>query len=536
MSRKIKKKKKSVSPSPQKKKAKRTVSKRLVAVIIIAALTLAFLVASAVAIIRDLSSFDYDSANLSSYLFISDEDYRGFSFDIEKREAGEDDVLKIINSLLTKNKTKTPEYNGQGIINLPITLGDVAKIYYRGYTVDENGNEADFISNLFSQSPKGIEIGSGDFIEGLDEALLGVIPKEYQRTLTKVSEGYVAALDVVYLSYKALYPDGSTASVSGERIDLRLPNLDAKYGVGFKSFMLGSGSMPLKINEQIKEQKILPYDENGSVIYYDMQVDFVIRENKAPLTVSITLSESYNDANMRGKEVKFDLYIDSVVFYETPEYNEEFIISTLKIKREDLAAYGGDDVVIQHKAMLYEEANAKIEAQWKAAFESAAWDYLLSKTVFTSLPEKEVKGYYNSEYETVQSAYTYYAGAYKTFGDFAKAYYGLSNSEAWRDHITSLAEKTVKQKLLLYYILRDASLVPSAEEYSALYEEVFEEYLADFIAANQAKLDACKTDEEYDKLIKDLRRETLDYYGDDFFKTSVYYRIVVDNIILWSIK
>jgi hypothetical protein len=359
MSRKIKKKK-SVSVPLQNKKAEKPINKRLIVAIVIAALTLALLVVGTVAIIRDLSSFDYSSANLSSYLFISDEDYRGFSFNLEKIEASDYDVLKIINSLLTKNKTKTPEYNGKGIINLPITLGDVAKIYYRGYTVDENGNETDFDSNLFSQSPKGIEIGSGDFVEGLDTALLGVIPKEYQRSVTRVSEGYVTALDVVYLSYKALYPDGSTASVTKERIDLRLPNLDAKYGLGFKSFMLGSGSAPLKINEQIKEQKILPYDENGSVIYYDMQVDFVVRESLAPLTVAITLSGGYKDAAMRGKEVKFDIYIDSVVFYETPEYNEEFIISTLKINREELAAYGGDNVVMQHRAMLLKEANAKI--------------------------------------------------------------------------------------------------------------------------------------------------------------------------------
>ena len=132
MSRKVKKKKKSIPEKPLKREAKKTVSKRLIAVIIIAALTVALLTVGAVAIIRDLSSFNYSSANLSNYLTISQEDYKGFLLGFDVKTVDDSDVLRLINSLLTKNKTKTPQYNGQDVINLPITLGDVAKIYYRG--------------------------------------------------------------------------------------------------------------------------------------------------------------------------------------------------------------------------------------------------------------------------------------------------------------------------------------------------------------------------------------------------------------------
>ena len=540
--------KKRVNPAPvQNKTAANTEKKPKKNVIIIAAVSIAaflvLFVAGLLAVIENSRHFDYMQEDLSKYITLSEGDYKGISLDFEFDEIGENDLQRKINALLCKNKNKTPLYNGANVINMPITLGDVVKIYYRSYTVDKDGNEVDVenSSNLFDKAYE-LEIGSGTFISGFEEALIGIIPKEYPREVGRVTEGKVMANDVIYLSYDAIYPDGSTETVSAERIDLASKGVDKKYGTGFKNFFVG-GKSPVgaslnakEIGKTMAEQEVFNFAEGGSAVYYNMKIEYAIRETQPPLTIDVRFPSTYFEESLRGVDVKFDVYIQSVVFYDTPEYNEEFITKTLKIKESDLSEYEGEGIVEKHKAMLYEEILKQEQKNRRSVYENEIWEYLHDKVKVKKLPESEVNKYYLSEYNQMYSTYISYQQSYNSVDAFARAYYGLSANADWKGHINSLAEEIVTEKIIFYYILRTESLIPEGEAYDELYNEVFGESLEYYKDVYKEELDKCKTDEEYNKKLEEIKTEMMEYYGENYFRESVYYLTVVDTLVEWTEK
>ena len=527
MSRKIKKKKQNapVVTTPVKK------DKRIPILITVMVLTVAIVAVGFYFVIKNSAAFDYENADLSEYINLDPADYKGFQNTINFDDNLDDDVLRLINALLTKNKNQTALHDAQSTTNVPITLGDVAKIYYRGYTLDENGNEIPVSDNLFSSSPHKLEIGSGSFIPGIEEALIGVVPKDYQRSVEKITSGYVTLFDAVYLSYKALYPDGTTADVYAERIDMRLPNIDKIYGQGFKSYLLGDSGM-IEIGKKLKDQKIFTLG-SGDAIYYDMTVEYVVREDKAPLTIDVVFPSTYHVASLRGVAAKFDVYIEGVIVYDTPEYNEEFITNTLKLGKEELAAYPGDTVTSKHMAMLKEQAKESEASARIKVFDEIIWDYILDNVEVLSLPEKEVSSYFDAEYQQLTVAHSYYQTYYPDLDVFARAYYKLGQNADWRAYLTSIAKETVTKKLIIYYILENEGLRPDAQEYELLYTENVSEYMGEFAKKYQSELESAKTNAEYQKVIEKIKKETVDYYGDDFFKTNVYYGIVINALVDW---
>ena len=538
--------KKGANPTPvQNKTAARSEKKPKKKVVIIAAVSIAafliLFVSGLFAVINNSRQFDYMNEDLSKYITLSENDYKGISLDFEFDGVENGDVQRKINALLCKNKNKTPLYDGANVINMPITLGDVVKIYYRGYTVDEDGNEVEVenSSNLFDKVYE-LEIGSGSFIPGFEESLLGIIPKEYPREITKITQGKVMANDVIYLSYEAIYPDGSVDSVSAERIDLSSKNVDKKYGSGFKNFFVGGKSPEgaalnaKTIGETISEQKVFNLSEGGSAVYYNMKVEYAIREAEAPLTIDARFPSTYFEESLRGVDVKFDVYIQSVVFYDTPEYNEEFITKTLKIKESDLAKYEGDSILEKHKAMIYEELEREETKNRRSVYETEIWKQLHEKVKVKKLPESEVNIYYLSEYNQMYSLYASYQQSYESVDAFARAYYKLSANGDWKGHITSLAEEIVTEKIIFYYILKSESLIPEGEAYDEKYNEVFGESLEYYKDIYKAELDKCKTDEEYNKKLEEIKSEMVEYYGENYFRESVYYLSVVDKLVEWT--
>jgi FKBP-type peptidyl-prolyl cis-trans isomerase (trigger factor) len=530
MSKKVKKKNKSSNAVKNMQKSPKTTDKRMLALIIIMSVVFLAIAVGLTLIIQNISAFNYIEEDLSEYIELKSDDYKslshGFSFDDELS----DDVDRLINALLCKNKNQTPLHDGQSTINVPISLGDVAKIHYRGYRVDENGNQIPIDDNLFSQSAYKLEIGSGNFIPGLEEALIGVIPKQYQRTVEKVSDGKLTVFDAVYLSYKAIYPNGTSANVYAERIDLRLSGIDKKYGEGFKSFLLGGN---IEIGEKIKDQKIFTLPD-GDAIYYDMTVEYVVRDAQSPLTIDVVFPQTYQEVTLRGVAAKFDVYIEGVIVYDTPEYDEAFIKNVLKISDDELNKYEGSNALERHRAMLLNTARENENAARISTFENIIWTHLLSKAKTLKLPKSELDLYFDAEYERLKSLYSYYQSYYPDFDDFARAYYSLSSSADWREYVNSLASKTVTKKLIIYYIMAAENLTPEKEEYERLYNENLELYLNDFIDAHKTELEDAKTDEEREEIMEKIKKEVLDYYGDEFFMTNVYYDIVIRSLMKWN--
>ncbi len=85
----------------------------------------------------------------------------------------EEEVQDYLQYLIFQERTAV---NGDTQVkDQALKLGDTAYIYYRG-TVD--GKEFDGGSNMNDKSPYGLGLGSGSFIPGFEEGLVGVIPNQ----------------------------------------------------------------------------------------------------------------------------------------------------------------------------------------------------------------------------------------------------------------------------------------------------------------------------------------------------------------------
>ena len=122
------------------------------------------------------AAFDYITADLTQYVYFpADKSYKDFTVNIaiakphEKNDDGTG-VSDIENAIIQILATKAELVgDGAGLYNHVIGVGDKVFIRYRGYLVDPaTGAEVvvSGMSNLASESPSELVIGSGGFVPG----------------------------------------------------------------------------------------------------------------------------------------------------------------------------------------------------------------------------------------------------------------------------------------------------------------------------------------------------------------------------------
>ncbi len=118
------------------------------------------------------TDFDYSSINISDYVTVSREDYLDSRVTLSTQYIITDKAVdEYIDGQRFDDKTKT---NGDTkVTDQPIKLGDSAFIYYTGYL---DGVAFSGGSNATDSKPYELSIGSGSFIPGFEEGLIGIIP------------------------------------------------------------------------------------------------------------------------------------------------------------------------------------------------------------------------------------------------------------------------------------------------------------------------------------------------------------------------
>ncbi len=116
--------------------------------------------------------YDYFAAEVLPDVTIEDADYKGLTLTLPAGlKVTEKDVQDFILQLRFERKTAT---NGTTQVkDQPLKLGDVAYIYYKGVL---DGVEFEGGSNMDEEAPYGLGLGSGSFIPGFEEGLVGVVP------------------------------------------------------------------------------------------------------------------------------------------------------------------------------------------------------------------------------------------------------------------------------------------------------------------------------------------------------------------------
>ncbi len=112
--------------------------------------------------------FDYNSADMNEYVKL--EGYDSLTVEV-------DEEFEINDSAIQRYIDRLCEAYPAKLTDKPVEAGDTVSIYYEGY---KDGVAFSGGSNMNSTAHE-LKIGSGEFIPGFEEALVGVIPSETSR-------------------------------------------------------------------------------------------------------------------------------------------------------------------------------------------------------------------------------------------------------------------------------------------------------------------------------------------------------------------
>ena len=123
--------------------------------------------------------YDYMAADVAGNVTIAKEDYTAITLTVPNSlKIDNEDVQSYIQSSLLFSKRTA--VNGTAMVkDQPLKLGDDAYVYYKGFV---DGVAFDGGSNWDDDEPYTLGLGSGAFIPGFEEALVGLIPNTTSKT------------------------------------------------------------------------------------------------------------------------------------------------------------------------------------------------------------------------------------------------------------------------------------------------------------------------------------------------------------------
>ena len=528
---------------------------------VISALTVVIMIL--LALVSCDSNFDYIKSDLTKYVELSSTDYKNYTLEISLAEPHDIDVDVALLNLVSSEKYRKQEGDGGYVRNLAPTPGDRVVIRYRGYIINSKGEEVTVSTSMSNIAmPQDTEIQIGDdntsFLPvGFELGLIGKNPEDYAK-FEQITSGKAQDDWVVYVSFDRLVEGGDakkdTLKATTSRIDLSdTEEADKVFGEGFvekiKSFEIGQtyNNIVLKINGK-------NYEYNNFVVKYATTCEkaSTSENGKAPLVVEGYFPYYYGldgtaTAGLRNDTVYYQVFIQKVQPFSTPELNDEFILQVVgekdsAITEAELREYEGETLVDKYRSYAKEAMKEAYETTYADMVEDAIWDHYLQKAIIKKYPEKKVREIYNKYIADVEYQYDYNGGAltnsdgdfvkYQNIDEFAIAYLKLSDDDDWKDVLYKMSEDLVKERLILYYIMQKEGIVPTEENLSAKTEEIKNEYLEEYVKQYLEYTDKTEedyTDEEYKKFLEDRKEEIFGYYDEPYFKETAYYEIALEK-------
>lgn len=520
--------------------------------------------------------FNYTKANLNKYVVLSENDYKNYELELSIAKPHEIDIDVAILNLISAERFRTLQGDGGAYTNIPVTAGDKLVIRYRGYTLDEKGNEvviSTAMSNITYAEGTELQIGESNssLPVGFELGLIGKNPEDFAK-FEKITSGKIKDLQngkdlVIYVSGERV-PKASvgtdkeksdTLKLQYKRIDLSdKDEVDKYFGTGFvdavMTYDIGTAyTTTFNIN-------------NKEYNYKDLTINFATscekestsQSGKAPLTVEGYFAYDFGiegtaTASLRNKTVYYDVWIEEIIPYDTPiespdKLTDKFILDLVNEEDSDLTeaelrAYEGDTIVAKYRNYVKKYLDDAYEEALNIMIENAMWERYLKLAVVNKYPKEKVDEIHKEYVDDVYYQYDYNGGSlqdsqgnfqsYDTVDKFAIAYLGLSEGDDWSATLYTMSENLVKERLILFYIMKAEDILPTddelAEKVDEIKKEYLDEYLKQYIAykeENDSAFDkSTLTGEAYDKFVEERRKELFDYYDEDYFEETAYYEI-----------
>ncbi len=525
---------------------------------------------------EDALAFDYVTSDLSKYIYISEDDYKNYELELSIAKPHSIDIDVAILRLISAERFRYQIGDGKAFTDIAVTAGDKVKVRYRGYTLDDAGNQV-IVSSLMSNIiyAEGTDVQIGEFYYqlpvGFELGLIGKNPNDYAK-FEKITSGkaidhehgddwvvYITAEKVPTASIGTDNEQADTIKLNCVRIDLsEVEEVNKYFGKGFvdviKSYEIGVPySSKFIINNEEYTYKFLTINFATTCEKAETSAN-----GKSPLTVEGYFAYDFGidgtaTADLRNKTVYYDVFIEEIIPYDTPiaspdELTEDFVLEFVNeagdsFTEEELRTYEGSSLVEKFRNYVKKHLDDAYEEALDIMIEDAMWDRYHEKADVIKYPTENVGKIYQEYLDDVQYQYDYSGGSlhdengnlvsYDTVDAFAAAYLGLSEGDDWKARLYTIAEDLVKERLIYFYIMQKEDIIPTEDELNAKAESIKAEYLDDYIEQyidykeyNDSSFDkSTLVGEAYDAFVEERKKELFDYYDNEYFEEIAYYEI-----------
>ena len=540
---------KNTNVTKEEKGGKVKISEKNLAIIITAALLAVIAIATAIVFvvqaIKSDAGFNYLKSDLDKYIEFTS-DYKNLSFDLDIAKPKDIDADVALLKLQAAARTGNGKEKVLDGYSWEIGAGDSVGIYYRGYIIGADGEQiaAEGMSNFGDANPHTLVIGSGSFVPGFELNIVGLKTDETNR-FEKITTGKPGENQIAYVSYTRT--DSSDANkkvtVTNERIDLSRTDIDEVYGQNFKN-TITSTTIGTKV-------ALLSALNGNDYNYTDLVVNFVTECETKHFTVECYFPYNYKKENLRNERAYFEVYVNKFDDFDAPELNDEFIKKQIEDKKitvteQKLAEYEGETLVDKYVAYYNEQLMENYEKEYETLVRDRIVEILRSISKAKKYPGGKVDEVYDDYYNTVNDSFITNEGkitnsygssnTYQTLDTYAVAYLGLQTGADWKAYILGLAQDSIKERMMLFYLVRNENLIPAKDEFKDLVNETREESIAKYTAQYLAYLGKTKdeyTAEAYAEFEAQCRKEVLNYYTDEYFEETTYYELLLKEAMNW---
>ena len=483
--------------------------------------------------------------DVSKYISLNEDDYKKAVLTIDSvEEVTMEDVEKYIRNAQIESYASSLVSLNKGTVQNE----DTVVLWYRGEVnigTDAEPNWVEFLGGSnYNSEAYSLRIGSGNFIPGFEEALVGINIEETNINVVKGANKQVGKDgDIVYIkyNYSATDKDGKTKTgTMTDRVDLS-KDADGKYtGVSRYSDALREGLVGLNVKDYIKgddgqiakfttESFDMTQDlENDTVVVSNVQVvGIVVEENVKQIEVAFPTPYKSNE-DLAGKKARWYVAIDEIqrLPENTPTLDDidyNFISTTLGInyqavlnvmEPDEISEVGADTdkqkaaVVANYKDYIFEAMKESRESTIATSIQNAFWEYIIDKVVVKEYPEGMVEQYIEAMRANAQAEFDEYTASegnpsIATLEQYLVNSYSddyFPSVDKIEDGFRKMAEEQLKSELALYYIAANERLTLSKKERDQVAEEemaaLIEYYTYYFQSTGQLSADQTFTEQD----------------------------------------